>query len=180
VVAVSQLIGQGDDAPACIAADVTEGVPSKGMPSESDTAHSLVNDDITTAVICDPKPGRRANHARAFGKVGAEVTAVDLAGDTDERVFTVLSLDPDATEARKCTALGTRTLADMGQIEWELQMRAQGGEPDRSKRSVLGRRQAKSGKWRARLASRSSVILCSRPCASRRARRAGVAVHTSS
>jgi adhesin transport system outer membrane protein len=107
--------------------------PSISLTSLSDVVTNLVIEQV----LFD---NGRLKAERAFAKADVEVAAVDLADDTNERIFTALSLYLDAIEARERAALDTRTLADMGQFEWIMQQRVQGGVSDRSDLNVLGQK----------------------------------------
>ncbi|MEX1235056.1 MAG: TolC family protein [Roseovarius sp.] len=107
--------------------------PSISLTSLSDVVTNIVLEQV----LFDHG---RLKAERAFAKADVEVAAVDLADDTNARVFTGLSLYLDAAEARERRALDARTLGDMTQFEWIMQQRVQGGVSDRSDLSVLGQK----------------------------------------
>ena len=105
--------------------------PSISLTSLSDVVANIVLEQV----LFDHG---RLKAERAFAKADVEVAAVDLADDTNERVFTALSLYLDAAEARERAALDQRTLRNMSHFEWIMQERVAGGVSDRSDLSILG------------------------------------------
>ncbi|SEK37040.1 outer membrane protein, adhesin transport system [Roseovarius nanhaiticus] len=104
--------------------------PSISLTSLSDVVANIVLEQV----LLDHG---RLKAERAFAKADVEVAAVDLADDTNARVFTALTLYLDAAQARERAALDTRTLSDMGHFNWIMQERVAGGVSDRSDLSVL-------------------------------------------
>ncbi|WP_238987511.1 TolC family protein [Roseovarius dicentrarchi] len=104
--------------------------PSISLTSLSDVVANLVLEQV----LFDHG---RLKAERAFAKADVEVAAVGLADDTNERIFTALSLYLDVAEARERAALDARTLKDMQRFEWIMSERVRGGVSDRSDLSVL-------------------------------------------
>lgn len=117
--------------------------PSISLTSLSDVVANLVLEQV----LFDHG---RLKAERAFAKADVEVAAVGLADDTNERIFTALSLYLDVVEARERAALDGRTLKDMEHFEWIMSERVRGGVSDRSDLSVLDQ---KLGEIRLNLSS---------------------------
>lgn len=101
----------------------------------------------------------RLKSERAFAKADVEVAAVGLAEDTNDRVFTALSLFVDAEEARERMALDARTLTDMSHFEWVMGERVRGGVSDRSDLNVLRQKLGEIRASRAAARERAETAL---------------------
>lgn len=80
--------------------------------------------------------GRRAAE-RDFAKSDVEVAAVTLARETNDRVYTALSLYILAEEAREKAALNATALQDMGRFAHIMERRVAGGISDASDLNIL-------------------------------------------
>lgn len=79
----------------------------------------------------------RKKAERAFARADVEMAAVMLAEDTNDRVYTALSLYLDAAQARERAVLERRSLKDMRHFEWIMQERVRGGVSDMSDLNVI-------------------------------------------
>lgn len=104
--------------------------PQVSLTSLSQVAASLVVDQVLFGA------GRKKAE-RAFAKADVEVAAVTLAQDTNQRVFTALSLYLDAQQAREKAVLAARSETDMARFEWVMNERVLGGISNSSDLNVL-------------------------------------------
>jgi adhesin transport system outer membrane protein len=104
--------------------------PNISLTSLSDIVAQLVVEQV----LFD---NGRKKAERAFAKADVEAAAVTLAEDTNERVFTALTLYLQASKARERIALEHVTLKDMKRFEWVMDERVKGGVSDRSDLNVL-------------------------------------------
>lgn len=79
----------------------------------------------------------RKKAERDFAKADVEVAAVVLAQDSNERVYTALSLYITAQQARERAALSQASFKDMSHFEWIMEERVKGGVSDMSDLNVL-------------------------------------------
>ena len=79
----------------------------------------------------------RKKAEREFAKADVEVAAVTLAQDTNDRVATAIALYLNAARNREIGARHQISLKDMGQFEWVMEQRVQGGISDMSDLNVL-------------------------------------------
>lgn len=84
---------------------------------------------------------------RDLAKANVEIAAVTLVEDGNQRVHDALSLYLKAEESRSMSRHLDRSLKDMGQFEWVMQQRVDGGVSDMSDLNVL---QQKLASMRAR------------------------------
>lgn len=122
-------------------------LPRVGPDISLTSLDDFVANLIVEQVIFD---NGRLKAERAFAKADVEVVAVELAADTNARIFDALSLYLDAAEGRERARLDRRTLDDMARFEWVMQERVKGGISDRSDLNVL---RQKLGEIRASLAA---------------------------
>lgn len=104
--------------------------PNISLTSLSDIVAQLVVEQV----LFD---NGRKKAERAFAKADVEAAAVTLADETNERVFTALTLYLDAAKARERIALERATLKDMQHFEWVMNERVRGGVSDMSDLNVL-------------------------------------------
>ncbi|SDN63269.1 outer membrane protein, adhesin transport system [Lutimaribacter pacificus] len=104
--------------------------PQISLTSLSDVIASLVVDQV----LFD---NGRKKAERAFARADVEVAAVTLAQDTNDRVFTALSLYLDAQKARERAALAARSEQDMAHFEWIMDQRVRGGVSNMSDLNVI-------------------------------------------
>lgn len=104
--------------------------PKVSLSSLSEVVTQLVVDQVLFGA------GRKKAE-RAFAKADVEVAAVTLAQDTNQRVFTALTLYLDAQKAREKAALAARSEADMARFEWVMNERVKGGISNSSDLNVL-------------------------------------------
>ncbi len=95
---------------------------------------ALVANLVVEQVIFDN--GRKQGE-REFAVADVEVAAVAMAADTNSRVRTGLDLYITAVEAREIFQLSNKSAKDIGQFEWVMQQRVQGGVSDSSDLHVL-------------------------------------------
>ena len=104
--------------------------PNISLTSLSDIVAQLVVEQV----LFD---NGRKKAERAFAKADVEAAAVTLAEDTNERVFTALTLYLEAAKARERITLERATLKDMQHFEWVMNERVKGGVSDMSDLNVL-------------------------------------------
>ncbi len=104
--------------------------PQISLTSLSNVVASLIIDQV----LFD---NGRKKAERDFAKADVEVAAVTLAQDTNDRVFTALSLYLAAEEAREKATLSQATLKDMSKFQWIMQERVRGGVSDMSDLNIL-------------------------------------------
>ncbi|MRU14597.1 TolC family protein [Roseovarius sp. A21] len=104
--------------------------PNISLTSLSDVVAQLVVEQV----LFD---NGRKKAERAFAKADVEAAAVTLAEDTNERVFTALTLYLEGAKAREWIALEQATLKDMQHFEWVMNERVKGGVSDMSDLNVL-------------------------------------------
>jgi len=104
--------------------------PNISLTSLSDIVAQLVVEQV----LFD---NGRKKAERAFAKADVEAAAVTLAEDTNERVFTALTLYLEASKARERLGIERATLKDMEHFEWVMNERVKGGVSDMSDLNVL-------------------------------------------
>jgi len=104
--------------------------PNISLTSLSDIVAQLVVEQV----LFD---NGRKKAERAFAKADVEAAAVTLAEDTNDRVFTALTLYLEAAQARERMAIERATLKDMKHFEWVMNERVKGGVSDMSDLNVL-------------------------------------------
>lgn len=104
--------------------------PQISLTNLSSIAANLVVDQVLFA-------NGRKKAERAFAKADVEVAAVSLAEETNNRVFTALSLYLDAQKAREQSALSEHAGKDMAHFAWIMEERVNGGVSDMSDLTVL-------------------------------------------
>ncbi len=104
--------------------------PQVSLTSLSSVVASLVVDQV----LFD---NGRKKAERAFARADVEVAAVRLAQDTNERVFTALSLYLAAQKAQELAQIAARSEKDMAHFEWVMNERVQGGVSNMSDLNVL-------------------------------------------
>ena len=104
--------------------------PNISLTSLSDIVAQLVVEQV----LFD---NGRKKAERAFAKADVEAAAVTLAEDTNERVYTALSLYLEASKARERLGIERATLKDMEHFEWVMDERVKGGVSDMSDLNVL-------------------------------------------
>lgn len=104
--------------------------PSISLTSLGDLVASL----IVEQVLFD---NGRKKAERAFAKADVEVAAVNLSADTNERVFTALTLYLAAQQSAEKAQLSTTAFNDMSHFEYIMSERVRGGVSDRSDLVIL-------------------------------------------
>ena len=121
--------------------------PSISLTSLADVIANLVVEQV----LYDH--GRKKAE-REFAKADVEVAAVNLAMDTNERVYTALTLYLDAAQARERVSVEQQVLKDMSHFEWVMSERVKGGVSDMSDLNIL---RAKLAEIRATIATQQEA-----------------------
>lgn len=109
-------------------------LPTLGPQVSLTNLSSVIASLVVDQVLFD---NGRNKAERAFARADVEVAAVTLSQDTNDRVFTALSLYLDAQEAGEKAALSARSETDMERFEWIMDQRVRGGVSNMSDLNVI-------------------------------------------
>lgn len=109
--------------------------PSLSLSSLGSVVASLVIDQV----LFD---NGKKKAEREFAKADVEIAAVNLAADSNDRVFTGLDLYLTSLEAREKAELSNAAMSRMNKFVWVMEQRVKGGVSDRSDLEVLRQKAA--------------------------------------